>query len=55
VFFPVEQIMGDALDALEADRPLVIPGLPMKISVFLVRITPCRSCAGRRGFTSKHA
>jgi hypothetical protein len=22
--------MGDALDALEADRALVIPGLPMK-------------------------
>jgi hypothetical protein len=22
------------------DRPLVIPGLPMKIAMFLVRITP---------------
>jgi len=30
----------DALAALEADRPLVIPGLAMKLGMFLVRITP---------------
>jgi hypothetical protein len=30
----------DALTALEADRPLVIPGFPMKLGMFLVRITP---------------
>jgi hypothetical protein len=30
----------DALAALEADRPLVIPGFPMKLGMFLVRITP---------------
>jgi uncharacterized protein len=36
----VEQVVRDALTALEADRPLVIPGLPMKIGMFLVRITP---------------
>ena len=30
----------DALAALEADRPLVIPGFPMKLGMFLIRITP---------------
>jgi short-subunit dehydrogenase len=40
VFVPVEQVVRDALNALEADRPLVIPGLPMKLGMFLVRITP---------------
>jgi short-subunit dehydrogenase len=40
VFVPVERIVRDALTALEADRPLLIPGFPMKLGMFLVRITP---------------
>jgi len=40
VFVPVEEVVGDALTALEANRPLVIPGFPMKLGMFLVRITP---------------
>jgi short-subunit dehydrogenase len=36
----VEQVVRNALTGLEANRPLVIPGLPMKIGMFLVRITP---------------
>jgi short-subunit dehydrogenase len=40
VFVPVQEIVRDALAALEADRPLLIPGLPMKLGMFLVRITP---------------
>lgn len=40
VHVPVEQAVRDALAALEADRPLVIPGLPMKIGMFLMRLTP---------------
>src|SRR4029453_17371994 len=40
VHVSVEQVVRDALSALEADRPLVIPGFPMKIVMFLVRITP---------------
>jgi uncharacterized protein len=40
VHVPVEEVVRDALAALEADRPLVIPGLPMKIGMFLVRLTP---------------
>jgi short-subunit dehydrogenase len=40
VFVPVEQVVCDALYALEVDRPLVIPGVPIKLGMFLVRITP---------------
>jgi uncharacterized protein len=40
VFVPVEQVVRDALTTLETDRPLVIPGLPIKLGMFLVRITP---------------
>lgn len=40
VFVPVEQVVRDALAALETDRPLVIPGFPMKLGMFLVRIMP---------------
>ncbi len=40
VYVPVEQVVRDALAAVEADRPLVIPGLVMKLGMFLVRITP---------------
>ena len=40
VHVSVEQVVHDALAALEADRPLVIPGLAMKLGMFLVRITP---------------
>src|SRR5438067_8287422 len=36
----VEQVVRDALAALEADRPLIIPGFAMKLGIFLVRITP---------------
>jgi short-subunit dehydrogenase len=40
VFVPVEQVVRDALTALEADRPLIVPGLPMRLGMLLVRITP---------------
>jgi short-subunit dehydrogenase len=40
VFVPAEQVVRDALTTLETDRPLVIPGLPIKLGMFLVRITP---------------
>jgi short-subunit dehydrogenase len=36
----VETVVRDALAALEANRPLVIPGFPMKLGMFLVRIIP---------------
>src|SRR6266404_6020453 len=40
IYVSVEQTARDALAAIEADRPLVIPGLFMKLGMFLVRITP---------------
>jgi short-subunit dehydrogenase len=40
VHVSVKQVVRDALTGLQADRPLVIPGLAMKIGMFLVRITP---------------
>jgi short-subunit dehydrogenase len=40
VYVSVEKTARDALAAVEADRPLVIPGLAMKIGMFIVRITP---------------
>ena len=36
----VEQVVRDALAALEADRPLVIPGFAMKLLMLLARIMP---------------
>jgi len=40
VYVSVEKTVRDALAAVEADRPLVIPGFIMKLGMFLVRITP---------------
>jgi uncharacterized protein len=40
VHVSVDQAVRDALAALEANRPLVIPGLAMKLGMFFVRITP---------------
>lgn len=40
VYVSVKQTVSDALAAIEADQPLVIPGLVMKLAMFLVRITP---------------
>jgi len=36
----VEQVVRDALAALEADRPIVIPGFAMKLVMLLARLTP---------------
>lgn len=37
---PVEQVVRDALAALEADRPLVVPGFAMKLLMLLARLMP---------------
>jgi short-subunit dehydrogenase len=36
----VEQVVRDALAALEADRPLVVPGFAMKLLMLLARLMP---------------
>ena len=40
VYVSVEKTVRDAFAAVETDRPLLIPGLAMKLGMFLVRITP---------------
>jgi short-subunit dehydrogenase len=40
VYVSAEKTVRDALAAIEADKPLVIPGLAMKLGMFLVRLTP---------------
>src|SRR5205823_11323751 len=53
VYVSVEQVVHDALAALEADRPLVIPGLVMKLGMFLVRITPMSILRWASRFSAK--
>lgn len=40
VYVSVEQTVRDAVAAIEDDKPVIIPGLAMKLAMFLVRITP---------------
>src|SRR5260370_7884697 len=42
VYVSVEKTVRDALAAVEADKPIVIPGLAMKLGIVLVLITPMR-------------
>jgi uncharacterized protein len=37
---PVEEVVRAGLDAIERDKPIVVPGLVMKIAMLLVRLTP---------------
>ncbi len=37
---PVEDVVRDGLQGIEAERPIVIPGLLMKLGMLLVRLTP---------------
>jgi short-subunit dehydrogenase len=37
---PVEEVVRAGLRAIERDKPVVVPGLVMKIAMFLVRLTP---------------
>jgi short-subunit dehydrogenase len=53
VYVSAEQVVQDALAALEADRPLVIPGLAMKLGMFLVRITPMSILRWAARFSAK--
>jgi hypothetical protein len=55
VYVAVERVVHDALAALEADRPLVIPGLPMKLGMFLVRLTPMPILRWASRFSNKRA
>ena len=37
---PVEEVVRTALHGIERNRPIVIPGMVMKIGMALVRLTP---------------
>lgn len=39
-YVSTDRVVADAVAAVEADRPLVIPGFVMKVAMFLVRLTP---------------
>jgi uncharacterized protein len=39
-YVSVEQTVRDALAAIESDKPLLIPGVVMKLAILLVRVTP---------------
>jgi short-subunit dehydrogenase len=55
VYVPVEKVVRNALTALESDRPLIIPGLAMKIGMFLVRLTPMPILRLASRFSTKRA
>ena len=55
VYVSVEQVVRAALAAVEADRPLVIPGFVMKLGMFLVRITPMPILRLTSRFSAKRA
>lgn len=55
VYVSAERVVRDTLTALEADRPTVIPGLAMKIGMFLVRLTPMPILRWASRFSSKRA
>ena len=40
IHVPVEQVVRDGLQAIERGKPLVVPGLLMKIATLLMRLTP---------------
>ena len=39
-YVPVEEVVRDALNGIESDRPIVVPGVAMKMAMFIVRLTP---------------
>jgi short-subunit dehydrogenase len=51
----VEAVARVGLDAIERDRPLVIPGLVMKIAMTLVRLTPLAILRMASRFARKRA
>jgi short-subunit dehydrogenase len=40
VLVPVEQVVRDAINGLEADKPIVVPGFAMKLAMLLARLMP---------------
>jgi short-subunit dehydrogenase len=53
VHVPVEEVVRSALAGVEADRPLVIPGLLMKIGVTLAQVMPLAVLRAASRFSAK--
>lgn len=54
VHVSVEVVVKESLEALERDKPLVIPGFVMKFAVFLVRLTPMPILRLASGLSAKN-
>jgi short-subunit dehydrogenase len=55
VYVSAEEVARAGLDAVEHDRPLVIPGFVMKLGMFLVRLTPMSILRLASRFSAKRA
>jgi short-subunit dehydrogenase len=53
IIVPVQKVVRDALAALEADRPLVVPGLAMKLMMLVARGMPMPLMRLLAGVSSK--
>ncbi|MEP7015812.1 MAG: SDR family oxidoreductase [Verrucomicrobiota bacterium] len=53
VHVSTERVVAEALAAIEANRPLVIPGSLMKLGMFLLRLTPMAILRRASRFSSK--
>jgi len=53
VHVPAEQVVADALQGIERNQPIVIPGLMMKLGMFIVRLTPMPLLRLASRFTAK--
>lgn len=51
----VNEVVREGIAAIEADKPLVIPGLVMKLGMFFVRITPLALLRLASGFIAKRS
>lgn len=55
VYVPVDEVVSAALRGLEAERPIIIPGWPMKIGTALVRLAPLSLLRLASRFSAKRA
>lgn len=53
VYVSIEQVVADALQGIERNQPIVIPGLMMKLGMVIVRLTPMPLLRLASRFTAK--
>jgi short-subunit dehydrogenase len=52
---PVKQVVADALRGIERNKAIVIPGMLMKLGMFLVRLTPLPLLRAANRLSAKRA